>query len=329
MSKNRYALLTVDTEALPKRASDDHVRRLMWGEHPAGTAGVREMCAIGDEFNAKHVFFVDICGAYARREEVLAVIGWLDKAGHDVQLHTHPEYLPASFWEDTSFAVKPVLMNKYTDIEKEKFLLSHFGAAISAVTNKKILAFRAGSFRWNALTIPVLASLGIPLSFNNTMAAVYKGLCPSGVPSNNPFRWSNGVIEVPSTEKNILPWICKSIWVRFQYPLSAYVKYRPWWAAFLPYSVSRLDNFLVCLVHSWSLLYWDENGYGVYKDDKRIEGYRLLVKKMSKDFDIITSAELLDLVQTGKIVLSHTEGMDFDGKNIAVSGATAKTCRNQ
>lgn len=53
---DRYALITVDTEALPKRASEDHVSRLMWGKHEKGTAGVREMCSIGDEFGAKHVF---------------------------------------------------------------------------------------------------------------------------------------------------------------------------------------------------------------------------------------------------------------------------------
>jgi hypothetical protein len=29
--RERYALLTVDTEALPKRAAQDHVKRLIWG----------------------------------------------------------------------------------------------------------------------------------------------------------------------------------------------------------------------------------------------------------------------------------------------------------
>ena len=44
---NKYVLITVDTEALPNRAETDHVRRLIWGEHANGTAGVREMCAVG------------------------------------------------------------------------------------------------------------------------------------------------------------------------------------------------------------------------------------------------------------------------------------------
>lgn len=309
MSKNRYALLTVDTEALPRRASSDHVKRLMWGEYDNGTAGVREMCAIGDEFGAKHIFFVDMCGVYAERDKVREVMVWLDKAGHDVQLHVHPEYLPDAFWEGTGFKVQPRHLNDYEDETKEEFLLTRFSAEITEVTGKPIRAFRAGSFRWNATTLRTLAKLDIPLSFNNTIAARNIGQCPYSVPSNLPFLWTNGIIEIPITEKNILPKVGRALWARFQYPLSRFVKYRPWWTSFLPYSVSPRDRFLVCLVHSWSLLYWDENGYGVYKDDQRVEGYRKLLKQLSQDYDVVTTAELLDLIRAGKIAPTHTEDL--------------------
>ena len=50
-----------------------------------------------------------------------------------------------------------------------------------------------------------------------------------------------------------------------------------------------------------------ENGIEYYKDDKRMEGFRRMLKSMSKDFDIIDSKNLLDLINTGKIDISHTE----------------------
>ena len=110
MPTNKYTIITVDTEALPKRAVTDHVRRLIWGEHENGTAGVREMCAVGDEFGVKHVFFVDMCGAYARRDEMGSVIRWLDEAGQDVQLHAHPEYLPEDFfWKADCTAIRAIM----------------------------------------------------------------------------------------------------------------------------------------------------------------------------------------------------------------------------
>lgn len=305
--KNRYALLTVDTEALPKRAEEDHVRRLMWGEHEKGTAGVREMASIGNEFGAKHVFFVDMCGAYERADEIREVMAWLNADGQDVELHTHPEYLPDEFWQKNRFRVRPKLMNRYTDAGKELFLLSHFADEVAKVVKRPVRAFRAGSFRWNNLTLNTLKKLNIPLSFNNTVAAMNIGQNPCSVPLYRPFYWQNGILEVPVTEKNILPSLGKSMWgkdmwARFQYPLSLYVRYRPWWASFIPYSVSKRDGFLVCLIHSWSLLYWDENGFATYKDDRRLEGYRRLLRTLSRDYDIITTKDLLDLVERGEIV---------------------------
>ena len=58
---NKYLILTNDTEALPNRAKDNHVKRLMWGEHENGVAGVKEMTSVVKEFNGKITYFVDIC----------------------------------------------------------------------------------------------------------------------------------------------------------------------------------------------------------------------------------------------------------------------------
>lgn len=315
MPHNRYAVLTVDTEALSNRAADDHVRRLMLGEFPNGTAGVREIAAIGNEVGAKHVFFMDLCGAYDRREEIYDVIRWLDADGQDVQLHAHPEYLPKSFWPPTGFTYKPEYMNAYRDEAKTRFVLEHFGKEIAGVTGKPVRAFRAGSFRWNTNTLRAMQELGIRLAFNNSTQAIYNKQSKFSLRTNRPFRWSNGVIEIPVTEKNILPRVGKALWARFQFPLSVYVRYRPWWASFVPYSVSPHDGFLVCLVHCWSLLYRDEKGYAEYRDDKRIEGYRKLVRQLSRDYDIVTTGELLELCESGKIDLSHVE----DIKNVELA----------
>lgn len=306
--ESRYALLTVDSEALPKRADRDHVRRLIWGEHDKGTAGVREMCAVGDEFGAKHVFFVDMCGAYTLRDEMCSVIRWLDNAGQDVQLHAHPEYLPEDFWPQHNFKYRPRFMNQYAD-DKDDFVIGYFSKMITDITNKPLRAFRAGSFRWNAGTIRALSRHNIPLSFNNSMCAVHNEQCLHSLPTNSPFRWSNGVIEIPMSEKNILPRLERDWWARLQYPQSKFFRYRPWWASFLPGSVSHRMPFMVFLLHSWSLLYWDENGHGCYRDDARIDGYRKLLKQISKDYDIITTEDLLDLIETKKIAISHTEDL--------------------
>lgn len=198
IGRNRYAMLTVDTEALPKRAVQDHIKRLMWGEHDGGCAGIREMCAIGNECGVKQVFFVDMCGAYACLDQTLDVVRWLDQDGQDVQLHAHPEYLPEQFWKEHGFKYRPRFLNQY-GIEKATFTIKYFGKLISDLTGKPLRAFRAGSFRWNADTLRALQEAGVSLSFNNSMNARLKGQCTYSEPTNHSYLWSNGVIEVPVT----------------------------------------------------------------------------------------------------------------------------------
>lgn len=305
--KDRYALLTVDTEALPKRAVDQHVERLVWGRHDQGTAGVREMCSLGNEFNAKHVFFVDMCGAYAYLDEMRSVVRWLDENGQDVQLHTHPEYLPDSFWAEHGLDRNPQYMNQYADGARAEFVIKHFSKLISQETGKDIVAHRAGSFRWNACTIRALKAANIPMSFNNSMCAVHAGQCIYSEPTNQPYVWSNHIIEVPTTEKKILPKVGKDEWwARLTYPESNYFHFKPWWGSFLFNAISGNPDFAVFLMHSWSLLYWDEQGHGVYKDDQRLEGYRKLLSRLTKDYDVITTRDFLDLYERGKIKASHT-----------------------
>jgi len=157
--RQRYALLTVDTEALPKRAMRDHVNRLIWGRHDNGTAGIREICSIGDDFGVKHVFFVDMCGAYFYPDQMREVVRWLKEEEQDVQLHMHPEVLPRAFWTDNGVEFRPEYLNDYSQDDWAEFVIGHFGKQLSQVTGRDVLAYRAGSFRWNACTIRALKAI--------------------------------------------------------------------------------------------------------------------------------------------------------------------------
>jgi hypothetical protein len=304
MNGKRYALITVDTEAQPKRAAQDHVDRLIWGRHEQGTAGVREMCAAADEVGARLVFFIDSCGVYLHGEPFAEAVRWLVRAGHDVQLHTHSEFLPDSFWDEHGFARRPSLLNEY-DEDRSIFTIRFFRDYLANVTGQPIIAFRAGSFRWNFGTLKAQAGLGIPLSCNNSMRAYLDGVCPHAEAANHPFLWSNGVIEVPMTERKFPTRGENAWWGRLAFPSSQRYRDPPWWVLW-PYTLGRNIQVLVVLLHSWSLLYWDENGYGVYRDDKRHEDFRKLVRRLAKDYDVITTADFLELHARGKIGTTHT-----------------------
>jgi hypothetical protein len=300
----KFALLTVDTEALPKRAPDCHVDRLIWGGHSRGSAGIREICSIGDEFGIKHVFFVDMCGAYEHLAEMKEVVRWLEAAGQDVQLHAHPEYLPNEFWTSFNLKSRPKFMNQYQDQARSSFIIGHFRDLIVSLTGKPVRAFRAGSFRWNAGAIMALGELGIPLSFNNSFVAMRLGQCPFSLPTGLPFEWSNGILEIPATEGRILPWTDRW-WDRLRYPESKFFRFRPRWGPLAFNIFIHAPNFAVFLLHSWSFLHRDQNGYEVYRNDAPMEGYRRLLKKLKLDYEVITTTELLELRAMGKLPLGQ------------------------
>ncbi|MDE5833881.1 MAG: hypothetical protein K2H64_13055, partial [Desulfovibrio sp.] len=53
--------------------------------------------------------------------------------------------------------------------------------------------------------------------------------------------------------------------------------------------------------------YRDEQGFEVYRENRWLENYRAFLDALSKECEIITCKELLELIDEGKIRLSHTE----------------------
>src|SRR5690606_7574021 len=80
----------------------------------------------------------------------------------------------------------------------------------------------------------------------------------------------------------------------------------PPWRVLRPFTVHNDAPLLVLLAHSWSLLHWDENGHGAYRDDRRTEDFRKLMRRVAKDYDVIDTADFLDLHARGKIATTHT-----------------------
>lgn len=140
MSRNRYVLLTVDVEAQPARAREEHVKRLVWGEHANGRASIKEMCTIADDVGGRLVHFVDACGVYLHGEPFAEAVRWMVWAGHDVQLHSHSEFLSDSFWAEHGFAARPRLLNQY-DEAKAAFTLRYFSEYLAALLAKKFGPF--------------------------------------------------------------------------------------------------------------------------------------------------------------------------------------------
>ncbi|KPP83276.1 MAG: Sulfotransferase [Oceanicaulis sp. HLUCCA04] len=296
----RLAFLTVDTEAMRYRAKNRHVNKLIWGEHPKGQAGIREMAAIGKEFGARHVFFLDMCEEELFGEPIAEVARYLGDAGEDVQLHAHPEILPDTFWVRHGLPSEPSQMNEF-DRGRAHFVLKHFADRLAELTGRTTLAYRAGSFRWSGATIEAMADAGLKLSFNasHKSATMRRGAQPPSV--DGPYRWSNGVIEIPLTEEQR----DEDVFASFAFPMkrdgahnvkALYRKYA------LHDQNGEKRKFLNLLTHSWSLLEFEDGGkIATYVSDQRSEEYRKLVGMIAKDFDILSSDEFASLPEAERL----------------------------
>jgi hypothetical protein len=91
-------MITVDVEAQPARARDKHVDRLIWGTHPEGRAGIREMMSIAEASDVRLTMFLDWAETDLYGKYIDEVGREIDERGHDLQLHVHADFFSEQFW---------------------------------------------------------------------------------------------------------------------------------------------------------------------------------------------------------------------------------------
>lgn len=193
-------LITIDTEALPIRACDNHVERLIWGQFDNGRAGIIEICDAIEEFGGKGLFFLDVAGSFNSLAAYREVNSYLERRGHIVEWHYHPEIMGKAFWRQRGASGKTMRQDLY-DAYDANIILSWGLEQFIKITGRKPNAYRAGSFRWNEHTIDFLAKHEIPYSFNACKETSLKDNYNTYMPNDSkPFLWPQGVKEVPCGE---------------------------------------------------------------------------------------------------------------------------------
>ncbi len=295
---HRYMLLTVDTEALPARASERHVEKLVWGEYENGRAGISEFVDLSKEHNLVFTFFVEVARSLWEPEKHREYWTWLIRNNQDVQLHFHPEIFQTKDLIHLPLNQRPGRQDKW-NAEEAFQMISWAAQRFFRFTGTWPTAYRAGSFRWNKETIRALRKLDIKLSFNNCYEAVIRSdnLSPSKLINDGLFQWDKKVVEVPCTEVLIGEELAHLSFPR-RLPVKDGLRGL---CKFLIRKNGRNQIFNL-LLHSWSFLNRDRNsGYFYYQDDRRIENFNKFLKWAKREFEVISATELSQLVQDGRV----------------------------
>lgn len=191
------SFISFDVEALPGRADQDHVNRLIWGKMSNGEYGIRRLCNILNQHKIKGNFLIDISSCVLYGDKIVSEIGnFILEQGHELHVHLHSEWLIRK-WNIQGAFTGPASMNlldRNINIAFMKFSAFKY----RQIFNLEPVLFRAGGFHFNTYTVEGAGLVGFKMlsNYNATRHASYFDISDKGS-RNEPFEWENGLIELP------------------------------------------------------------------------------------------------------------------------------------
>jgi hypothetical protein len=154
--------------------------RYIYGRSPHGEYALPQTLAILNQHQLKGVFFVEpLFASRFGTEHLEIIVRLIREAGHEIQLHLHPE------WTDE--ATIPIIENSvikrqhlsYYTLDEQTALIAHGQKMLEAAGSGPISAFRSGSFAANRDTFEALRRNAILLdtSLNRCHAVSGPDLC--------------------------------------------------------------------------------------------------------------------------------------------------------
>lgn len=191
------SFVSFDVEALPGRAQEDHVQRLIWGKVNQEEHDIRRICQILNEYKIKGNFLVDMaaCALYGDRP-VQEVGEFILGEGHELHAHLHSEWLLRQWGVKGEFR-GPAGLDQL-DLNTNQILLQHTHRKFRHLFGHDPLVFRGGGYHFNQFTIAAAQDAGFRcLSNFNAQRHAHQVTLQGHTAENEAFAWDNGLIELP------------------------------------------------------------------------------------------------------------------------------------
>jgi hypothetical protein len=301
---SRRLVISIDVEAQPFRAEKDHVSRLIWGNFDGRESGLAEMMQIAQSFDAKLTCFLDYCETLVHGDAITEVGRRIVAQGHDLQLHTHPELLPHSFWQDS--ALPPI--ERWQDIrlaskEQAQALIGQAVRAHLSVGAALPCAFRGPGYCFNRQILDALNTQSVTLNFSYNPS---RDTQPALFGIQKQFRWSNGVCEVPVSCVSGFRNLARI--VDFNFNSSALSTHQRMLEFLDRFFVQRgEDAIAVMVMHSWSFQYPPENDHFPAPHNALKEKFAQFLANLPHDVQIVTATEIAQDFREGNLQLSNMQ----------------------
>ena len=190
MKMKPKCILTVDAEALPARAADHHVDRLIYGRIGGAQWGIGRMMDIADKHHVRLTFFLDFAEKELYGDEIMEAGKYIVSRGHDLQVHCHCDLLEKEIFERFPNADKSYY-TWYADEKISEFVADYCLEQYRKCTEKTPILFRGGEYCIGEALLRKLKEKGV------TADAGYHFMCPLNKPVNKQFIFENGLLELP------------------------------------------------------------------------------------------------------------------------------------
>jgi hypothetical protein len=269
-TKPRF-IVTVDTETFRVGGESLPFAAHHYAELPEGSFGVQRIMDVCDHYGAKATFFVDVYMHHQYGEgKVAELCQRIHRAGHDLQLHAHPSWLPRIGSE----LICDFPLTQQIEVLAEGKLL------IRKWTGKAPVGFRAGAYGANLDTIRALKENGFrldssyfPLHRNCELSRQLSSRCV-----NRPF-YIEGILEIPVTTY----WLWKTHSFRKNSKIDvnacSWVELKEVVRQFAASTV----EYVVLFLHSFSFIRWDRTGMNLAPKHGPLKRFEALLRMIRED----------------------------------------------
>lgn len=173
-------------------------QRYIYGSSRAGNFALPKTLEILNANELKGIFFIEpLFAAHFGVEPLAEIVGLIRDAGHEIQLHLHPE------WQDE--AKTPLIDNhegkrqhlSMYDVDEQTALIGHGLRLLREAGAGGITAFRAGSFSCNRDTFAALTRNGLRYDSSLNVTIDRSGMDFSATERRVGAHRMDGVMELP------------------------------------------------------------------------------------------------------------------------------------
>ena len=289
-------MLTVDVEALRRRAESDHVNTLIYGRVGGMEYGIGRMMDIADKHHIKMTFFVDFAECEVYGDEIIEVGKYVISRGHDLQVHCHYNFLEKIVGKPSFVSISENYYSWYKNMDDSKVMIDYVTNKFYECTGKMPIAYRGGEYRFGIGVLEALKEKGYQADLS------YNYLRPEILPVNRQFCYENGLLELPIgilPNKKPLNFNYASLIPETKNDFERIIlEYQSLFDSYYEYYGS--EAIATVLMHSWSFMQcqdrYQQTGYFDRPNDLMVQFFDSLIEALQKKIEFITVTDAIDAV---------------------------------